>query len=340
MLIKIKKNVSKTEYNSIIGFLKEKKINFNDISDENNIVLITVGNHIEEKIAGIYSFESVISITETESPFKILKKEKKPCYELELPYENKLTDSDFLVIAGPCSVESEESLRQIAKEIKQNGVKAIRGGAFKLRTSPYTFQGLEENGLKILNKIGREFELITVSEITSVTQLPLFIKYVDIIQVGTRNMYNYELLKELGKTDKIILLKRGFSATIEEWLLSAEYIALNGNDKIILCERGIRSYDKETRNVLDLGAVLRIKELTYLKVIVDPSHATGRYEMVPKLSMAALACGSDGIIVEVHENPVLALSDGAESLRLDKFSLMMNDLKRIARVLEKKIWEK
>ena len=337
MLIKIKNNVSKTEYNYIINYLKEKQISFYDVSDKETIALITIGNHVEEKIAGIYSFESVISITETESPYKVIKKENDEKYELMLPYGNKLDSDSFLVIAGPCSVESEDSLRYIAREIKKTGAKAIRGGAFKLRTSPYSFQGLQEEGLKILNKIGKEFELITVSEITSITQLKDFIKYVDIIQVGTRNMYNYELLKALGKTNKTILLKRGFTATIEEWLLSAEYIALNGNKNIILCERGIRSFDKETRNILDLGAVLRVKELTYLKVIVDPSHATGRYEMVPKLSQAALACGADGIMVEVHENPVLALSDGAESLRLDKFSLMMKDMKKISEVLGRKI---
>ena len=339
MLIKIRKNVSKTEYQSILKYLQDRNINFNDISDDSNIVLITIGDHIEERIAGIYSFESVVSITETENPYKIIKKENDEDIVINLPYGNKVSDDGFFVIAGPCSVESEKSLRFIAEAIKKSGAHAIRGGAYKLRTSPYTFQGLEEEGLKILSKVGKEFELVTVSEITSINQLPLFLKYVDIIQIGTRNMYNYDLLKALGKVNKPVLLKRAFTATIEEWLLSAEYIALGGNKNIILCERGIRSFDKETRNVLDLGAVLRLKELTYLKVIVDPSHATGRYEMVPKLTLAALSCGADGIMVEVHENPALSLSDGAESLRLSKFDSLMTDAKKIARVLGKKIWK-
>ncbi|MDO9628528.1 MAG: 3-deoxy-7-phosphoheptulonate synthase, partial [Acholeplasmataceae bacterium] len=220
---------------------------------------------------------------------------------------------------------------------KKAGATLLRGGAYKPRTSPYAFQGLELEGLKLLRKIGDEVGLKIVTEIPSADLLPLFEQYVDVIQVGARNMQNFHLMKALGKSTKPILLKRGLSATIEEWLMSAEYIMAGGNEQVILCERGIRTYEKYTRNTLDISAVLSVKELSHLPVIIDPSHAAGRWTMIEKLSLASLAVGAHGLIVEVHHDPEHALSDGAQSLKLNKFSSMMDELDKVAVVLGKKL---
>ncbi|WP_162140192.1 3-deoxy-7-phosphoheptulonate synthase [Haploplasma axanthum] len=245
--------------------------------------------------------------------------------------EIKITDKisvgkDFIIIAGPCSVESYEQTYEIAKEIKSAGANILRGGAFKPRTSPYSFQGLEEEGIKILSKIGKELEMPIITEIPSEKYLDLFNEYVDIIQVGARNMDNYFLLRELGKTRKPILLKRGMAATIDEFLLAAEYIKAGGNDKVILCERGIRTFDNKTRNTLDIASVLTLEKLTDLPVIIDPSHASGNWEMVERLSLASLTIGANGLMVEVHNNPEKALSDGMQSLKPEKFKKMMDKI--------------
>ena len=239
------------------------------------------------------------------------------------------------MMSGPCSVESEEQLRIIAKTVKQSGAHILRGGAYKPRTSPYAFQGLGEEGLKILRKVADEHELLVVTEIPSSDLLPLFEKYVDIIQVGARNMQNFELMKALGKSTKPILLKRGLSATIEEWLMSAEYIMSGGNEQVILCERGIRTFEKYTRNTLDISSTLAIKELSHLPIIIDPSHAAGRWNMIEKLSLASLAVGADGLIVEVHHDPEHALSDGAQSLKPKKYLQMVESLKKMSDLLGK-----
>ena len=238
-------------------------------------------------------------------------------------------------MSGPCSIESETQLRTIAKTVKQSGAHILRGGAYKPRTSPYAFQGLKEEGLKILRKIGDEFDLLVVTEIPSADLLPLFEEYVDIIQVGARNMQNFNLMKALGKSTKPILLKRGLSATIEEWLMSAEYIMSGGNEQVIMCERGIRTFEKYTRNTLDISSVLAIKELSHLPIIVDPSHAAGRWSMIEKLSLAGLAVGADGLIVEIHHEPEHALSDGAQSLKPKKYLQMVDRLKELSDLLGK-----
>ncbi len=233
-----------------------------------------------------------------------------------------------VIIAGPCSVESEESLNKTVSMLKEVGVDILRGGAFKPRTSPYTFQGLGEEGLKILYKVGKSFNLPIISELMDEKYLGIFLKYVDIIQIGSRNMYNYPLLKTVGQTDKPILLKRGMSATIYEWSMAAEYIASYGNSNIILCERGIRSYDNYTRNTLDLAAVPIMKKETGLPIIVDPSHGTGRRELIEPMSKAALACGADGIMVEVHHNPDEALSDSEQTIGIDMYKKLFANIGR------------
>ena len=241
------------------------------------------------------------------------------------------------MIAGPCSVESEEQITYVAEEVKKYGANFLRGGAFKPRTSPYSFQGLKYEGLELLKAAREKTGLPIVTELMSPYDIDTFVENVDIIQVGARNMQNFNLLKELGKTDKPILLKRGLSATIEELLMSAEYIMAGGNEKVILCERGIRTFETYTRNTLDLSAIPAIKKLSHLPVIVDPSHATGKWWMVEPLAKAAVAVGADGLILEVHNDPQNALCDGQQSIKPEVFDKLMRELKVIAEAIEREI---
>lgn len=237
------------------------------------------------------------------------------------------------VIAGPCSVESIEQVTQVAKSVKLGGASMLRGGAFKPRTSPYSFQGLKELGLDYLKAAKEETGLPIVTEIMSADKIERFVEDVDLIQVGARNMQNFELLKELGKTRTPILLKRGLSATIEEWIMSAEYIMAGGNENVILCERGIRTFETYTRNTLDLSAIPAVKKLSHLPVVVDPSHAAGMWWMVEPLAKAAVAVGADGLLIEVHNDPEHALCDGAQSLKPERFARLMGELKGIAQIV-------
>lgn len=240
-----------------------------------------------------------------------------------------LGEGHFHVISGPCSVESEAQIIEVAESVKASGASMLRGGAFKPRTSPYAFPGLREDGIKLLLAAKKQTGLPIVSEIMNQTQLPLF-EQVDMIQIGTRNMQNFDLLREVGRLHKPILLKRGFSNTIEEFLMSAEYIVASGNPNVILCERGIRTFETMTRNTLDLSAVPLLKQKSHLPVVVDPSHAAGLRSLVPALSRAAIAVGADGLTIETHNDPAHALSDGAQSLDLTQFAALMEDLKRRA----------
>ncbi len=249
-----------------------------------------------------------------------------------LSLSNDLTigGDELLLMAGPCSVESYEQTYAVAKSMHALGLRVLRGGAFKPRTSPNAFQGLGLEGLKILRQIADEFDLLVISEALGVEQLPLVAEYSDIIQIGSRNMQHFPLLWAAGEQPKPILLKRGFMSTISEWLAAAEHIASRGNQKIILCERGIRSFDSSTRNVLDVSAIAQIKLSTQFPIIADPSHATGRVDLVPAAGRAAIAAGADGLLVEVHPNPKEALSDGAQSLPLESFPAFVDDMRRIA----------
>lgn len=236
------------------------------------------------------------------------------------------------VIAGPCSVESEAQIVGIARQVKKSGATFLRGGAFKPRTSPYSFQGMREEGLELLKIARQETGLPIVSELMSIQMLDQFVEAVDVIQIGARNMQNFDLLKEVGKTSKPVLLKRGLSATIEELLMSAEYIMAEGNQNVILCERGIRTFETYTRNTLDLSAVLALKRLSHLPVVVDPSHAAGMWWMVEALSKAAIAVGADGVMIEVHNDPANAKCDGAQSIKPERFEALMQSLKELARI--------
>ena len=245
----------------------------------------------------------------------------------------KIGGKEVVVMAGPCSVESIEQLREAAKAVKAGGAKFLRGGAFEPRTSPYDFQGLAEEGLKMLREVADEEGLKVVTEIVDKDDIELVGKYADIYQVGARNMQNFQLLKALGKAKKPVMLKRGLAATISEWLNAAEYIMAGGNEQVIFCERGIRTYETFTRNTLDLSAVAAIKELSHLPIIVDPSHGTGRWEMVRPMARAAVAAGCDGLIIEVHPHPEVALSDGDQSLTPKNFNALMGELGKICDVM-------
>ena len=249
----------------------------------------------------------------------------------------KIGGKKIAVMAGPCSVESIDQLREAARAVKAGGAEFLRGGAFKPRTSPYDFQGLAEDGLKMLRQVADEEGLKVVTEIVDKDDIELVGKYADLYQVGARNMQNFQLLKALGKAAKPVMLKRGLSATISEWLNAAEYIMAGGNENVILCERGIRTYETFTRNTLDLSAVAAVKELSHLPIIVDPSHGTGRWEMVRPMARAAVAAGCDGLIIEVHPHPEVALSDGDQSLTPKNFNSVMNELGKIARVMDREI---
>jgi 3-deoxy-7-phosphoheptulonate synthase len=270
-------------------------------------------------------------------PFKLASRDFKP-EDTEVTINgHAIGGSKVIVMAGPCSVESREQMMETALAVKEAGAHMLRGGAFKPRTSPYSFQGMGEEGLKILAEVRQETGLYVVTEVMAPEQVDLVSRYADMLQIGTRNMQNYALLNAVGKTDKPVLLKRGMMSTIEELLMSAEYIMSNGNHKVVLCERGIRTFEKYTRNTLDINAVPVLKELTHLPVVVDPSHATGKWTLVKATSKAAVAAGADGLIIEVHPHPAEAVSDGEQSLKPHRFAELMAEIKRVAAAVERSV---
>ena len=296
---------------------------------ERRIILGVIGD--VENLASVpfYAFNGVEEIIRILKPYKLASREFKDFDTIIKVKDITIGGKEVIVMAGPCVVENEKQIFETARYVKASGAKILRGGAFKPRTSPYSFQGLGEEGLKLLAQAGKETGLAVVTEVMSVNQIELVGKYTDIFQVGARNMQNFVLLKELGKTKKPILLKRGLSATIEEMLLSAEYILTQGNYEVILCERGIRTFENYTRNTLDLSAIPALKRLSHLPVIVDPSHATGRWRLVSPMAKAAIAAGADGLLIEVHPEPKSSLSDGAQTLRFDTFTQLMKEIRPI-----------
>ncbi|MCX5707689.1 MAG: 3-deoxy-7-phosphoheptulonate synthase, partial [Candidatus Omnitrophica bacterium] len=304
----------------------------------------------ERTIIGVIGPEDVLAITPLEvfpgvekvmpvlAPYKLVSREfKSEGSIIDVGKGIKIGGKKIIVMAGPCSVENLDLLYEIAREVKKSGAPILRGGAFKPRTSPYSFQGIGEEGLKMLNQVGKELNLVTISEVMDTRDVELVAKYVDILQIGARNMQNFNLLKEVGLTQKPVLLKRGLSSTIKDMLMSAEYIASGGNLNVLLCERGIRTFEDYTRNTLDISAVPASKELSHLPIVVDPSHAAGKWGLVSALSKAAVAAGADGLIIEVHSRPEEAYSDGAQSLLPSTFAELMNDLKLIAKAIGREI---
>lgn len=299
-----------------------------------HVIGVTDRDLLIKKIEPLNAVENLIPIL---VPFKLASREFQPEDTLVNINERSIGGKELAIIAGPCAVESEEQLIEIADIIKETGAKFLRGGAFKPRSSPYSFQGLGEKGLKILARARERTGLLIVTEVLSEIDVPLVYKYADIFQIGARNMQNFPLLRTVGKLDKPVLLKRGISATIEEWLMSAEYILAEGNNKIILCERGIRTFECYTRNTLDISAVPVVKHLSHLPIIIDPSHASGDWHYVNALARAAIAAGADGLIVEIHPNPAIALSDGKQSLKPKLFQQLMHEIKLIAQAIGRSV---
>jgi 3-deoxy-7-phosphoheptulonate synthase len=294
------------------------------------LVIGAVGDRRIINSLGLEAMPGVEKIVPIMKPYKLVSRESKGKPSLVKVKDVVFGGDELVVIAGPCAVESREQLLTAARKVRQAGAGILRGGAFKPRTSPYSFQGMEEEGLKLLAEASAATGLATVTEIIDEASLELALDYVDMIQVGARNMQNFQLLRMVGRSGKPVILKRGFSATIEEWLMSAEYIVAEGNENVVLCERGIRTFESATRNTLDLSAVPVVKRLSHLPVIVDPSHATGDQRLVAPMAKAAVASGADGLMIEVHPEPYKALCDGPQSLTPDDFESLMVDLKTIA----------
>ena len=315
------------------GLTHDYNVKVNTWVGTQSTVLGLIGDTSVIDIDYIAAQDFVESVKRVQEPYKKANRKFHPDDTvIELPGGQRIGGGSLSIIAGPCSVETEEQICEVADRVKAAGAQFLRGGAFKPRTSPYAFQGLKAEGLELLREARKKTGLPIVTEIMSASHLPLF-EDVDIIQVGARNMQNFELLKELGKIDKPILLKRGLSSTIEELLMSAEYIMAGGNERVILCERGIRTYETYTRNTLDISAVPILKRLSHLPVVIDPSHASGINWLVEPLAMAAVAAGADGLIIEVHNNPAKALSDGAQSLTPDQFDRVAKRIFAAAKVL-------
>ncbi|MDD3225384.1 MAG: 3-deoxy-7-phosphoheptulonate synthase [Clostridium sp.] len=329
MIIVIKAGISKNEIEKFKERLEGKGFIVHEDFGEKYCILGLIGDTSSIDKSQIEAYNIVDKVIKVTEPYKKANRLFHPQDTIIDICGRKIGGGNLAVIAGPCSVESEDQIVSIAKDVKEAGASFLRGGAFKPRTSPYSFQGLKEEGLELL-KIAREKTgLPIVTEIMSADKIDEFVEDVDVIQVGARNMQNFELLKELGKIDKPILLKRGMSGTIKELLMSAEYIMAGGNEKVILCERGIRTFENYTRNTLDLSAIPAIKRESHLPIIIDPSHAAGMWWMVEPLAKAAVAAGADGLIIEVHNDPANALCDGQQSIKPEKFRNLMKSLKEI-----------
>ncbi|MCE5252219.1 3-deoxy-7-phosphoheptulonate synthase [bacterium] len=333
MIIVMQNGASKEQIGHVIDRIRQLGYTPHPIYGEQKTVIGAIGDE-----RGKFRLESLSSVPGVEvvmpilSPYKLVGKELKSDPTVVRIGEHTVGADEFMLVAGPCSVESREQIIKTAEVVKKAGAQYLRGGAFKPRTSPYAFQGLEEEGLKFLKEASEITGLKIVTEVITPTDVLLINKYADILQVGARNMTNYALLKDLGKIHKPIILKRGMSATLQDLLMAAEYIASEGNADIILCERGIRTFETATRNTLDLSVVPLLKSRTHLPVIVDPSHGTGIRELVGPMSKAAVACGADGLMIEVHPNPEEAFSDGAQSLLPDEFAELVKTLKKYLKI--------
>ena len=332
MIIVLKHNTPEDKRDQLIDWVKKQGLDVHMSIGQSQTILGLVGDtsNIDKEL--IECLDIVDAVKTVTDPFKLCNRKFHPASSVIDVSGVKIGDGNFAMIAGPCSVETEEQIVNIARSVKASGANMLRGGAFKPRTSPYDFQGLKAQGLDLLRIARQETGLPIVSEVMGVEELPLF-EDIDMIQIGARNMQNFNLLKEVGKLNKPILLKRGLSNTLKELLMSAEYIMAGGNTQVVLCERGIRTFSDYTRNTLDLSAVPMLHKLTHLPVIVDPSHATGIADLVPPMAYAAAACGSDGLIIEVHNDPMHALCDGAQSLKPDAFDVVAKTVVNIRRAI-------
>ena len=338
MLVIMEKEATQEQIDEVMQTIRSLEYECHPMQGEEGLVIRATGDgkgrHRIQVLECLPGVERVVPIS---SPYKLASRETKKDKSLLKVNEIEIGNGKLVVIAGPCSVESEEQLMESARVVREAGASILRGGAFKPRTSPYSFQGLGEEGLKLLAAARSRFGLAVVTEVINPRDVDLVASYADILQIGARNAQNFSLLKEVGQVRKPILLKRGMMTSIEEYLMSAEYILSEGNGDVILCERGIRTFETATRNTLDISAVPVLKKKTHLPVIVDPSHAAGHWEYITPLSMAAVAAGADGLMIEVHPWPEKALSDGSQSLKPDRFLRLMEDLRQMARLVGRDI---
>ncbi|MDI3534403.1 MAG: 3-deoxy-7-phosphoheptulonate synthase [Thermosediminibacterales bacterium] len=337
MVIVMKNTATQNDINGVFEFIRKEGLDANVIKGKSKTIIGVIGDKTKlsdkpiELLAGV---EKVVPIMES---YKLASRTFKSKQTIIKIGDVEIGGDNIVLMAGPCAVESREQILETAEAVKKAGVKILRGGAFKPRTSPYSFQGLAEEGLKLLAEARERTGLLIITEVMKTEDIETVANYADILQIGARNMQNFDLLKEAGKMDKPVLLKRGLSATIEEWLNAAEYIMSEGNFNVILCERGIRTFETYTRNTLDLSAVPVIKHLSHLPIIVDPSHATGKWRWVPPMAKAAVVAGADGLMIEVHPNPKEALSDGQQSLNFNNFNEMVKELQNIVKLIGKKL---
>ncbi|MFY9113756.1 MAG: 3-deoxy-7-phosphoheptulonate synthase [Dethiobacteria bacterium] len=337
MIIVMKLNVGEAQVNQVKEKLHQRGYRTHLIYGTERLVIGAIGRENHPVPTGLETMPGVEKVVNIMVPYKLVSREAKQENTVIDVGDISVGSEEVIIMAGPCAVESFDQIYRIARGVREGGAHFLRGGAFKPRSSPYSFQGLEEEGLKFMAEVRKKTGMKIVTEAITPGDIELIDAYADIIQVGARNMQNYALLKELGRCRKPILLKRGLASTIEEWLMSAEYILNEGNYRVILCERGIRTFENYTRNTLDISSIPIVKKLSHLPIIVDPSHSAGDWSLVFPLAKAAIAAGADGIIVEVHHNPGEALCDGSQSLTLESFRLMMNRLPAVAAAVDRKI---
>ncbi|MFA5095941.1 MAG: 3-deoxy-7-phosphoheptulonate synthase [Candidatus Omnitrophota bacterium] len=338
MIIVLRPEATEAQVNHIIEKVKKLGLTPHVSKGTERTIIGVIGPEDVLRVTPLEVFPGVERVMPVLAPYKLVSREfKREDSVIELGKGTRVGGKKLTVMAGPCAIENINMLRQIAAEVKKAGATVLRGGAFKPRTSPYSFQGLGEEGLKILKSVGDEMNLVTISEVMDTRDVELVSRYADVLQIGARNMQNFNLLKEVGISKKPVLLKRGLSSTVKEMLMSAEYILSGGNFNVMLCERGIRTFEDSTRNTLDISAVPVIKQLSHLPIIVDPSHAAGKWGLVGPLSRAAVAVGADGLIIEVHTCPEDAMSDGAQSLIPSNFAGLMTDLKNLARAVGREL---
>lgn len=326
MIVVMEKNATAAQIDGVQERLRREGLQVHLSQGVERTIIGVVGDRSKVNMQSMEALPGVEKIVPIMQPFKLTSREFKEVDTVVEVGNCRFGDGSVQVIAGPCAVEGREAYLEAAHLVKNAGASMLRGGAFKPRTSPYSFQGLEEEGLKILAQAREETGLPVVTEVMDPRSIELVAQYADVLQIGARNMQNFFLLREVGKTDKPVILKRGPSATIEEWIMAAEYIVSGGNSQVIMCERGIRTFETYTRNTLDLSAIPVVKRLTHLPVIVDPSHGTGKWRLVEPMSLAAVAAGCDGLMIEVHQNPAEALSDGPQSLTPENFASLMKKL--------------
>jgi 3-deoxy-7-phosphoheptulonate synthase len=337
MIVVMKTNSRPDEISKVTKRIEDFGLKAHISEGVDHTVIGVLGKVFPELRDAVESLPGVEQVILVSKPYKLASREFHPQDTIVKVKGVAIGGNEIVVMAGPCAIESEEQLLATAQAVKAAGATVLRGGAFKPRTSPYDFRGLGETGLKILAAVGKETKMPVITEVMSPDQVDLVAKYADILQIGARNMQNFVLLDEVGKPKKPVLLKRGLSSTIQEWLLAAEYVLAQENEQVILCERGIRAFETYTRNTMDISSIPIIEKVSHLPIIADPSHATGKWYLVPPLALAAVAAGADGLLIEVHPNPDLALADGPQSLNFDSFRLLMSQLVPIAKARNRKL---